>query len=241
MVSRVTLGDIEIDVVLKDIKNINLSVHPPMGRVRISAPSSMNRDAIHVFAISRLNWIKKQQRAVREQDREERREYVDRESHNVWGKAYLLKISEVDQPPSVELDHMHMLLRLKTGTDVLKREAIVEGWYRGLSKSAIPPLLARWEPRMGVKAKRFYVQRMKTIWGSCNRKARTIRINTELAKKPHEYLEYIVVHELAHLLEPTHNARFVAIMDRFMPQWKLHRAALNNLPSGNIRGVTDVA
>lgn len=230
MASQVTLGDIDVDVVLKDIKNVHLSVHPPTGRVRISAPTSMNRDAIRAFAISKLEWIKKQQRALREQEREAPREYLDRESHYVWGKRYLLCVSEVDEPPSIELEHKHMLLRVRPGTDALKREALAEEWYRGLVKSAVPLLLARWEPLMGVKAERFYVQRMKTMWGSCNHEAHTVRLNTELAKKPPECLEYIVVHELTHLLEPTHNARFVALLDSFMPQWQFHREVLNRLP-----------
>jgi hypothetical protein len=230
MASQVTLSDIDVDVVLKDIKNVHLSVHPPTGRVRISAPSNMNRDSIRAFAISKLEWIRQQQRALREQEREAPREYLDRESHYVWGRRYLLTVSEVDEPPNIELAHRHLLMRVRPGTDALKKETRAEEWYRGLVKSAVPPLLARWEPLIGVKVERIYVQRMKTLWGSCNHQARTIRLNTELSKKPPECLEYIVVHELAHLLEPTHNARFVTLMDQLMPQWKFHRDILNRLP-----------
>jgi hypothetical protein len=230
MPSQVKLGDIEVDVVLKDIKNVHLSVHPPTGRVRIAAPKRMRIDTIRVFAISKLDWIKQQQTKLREQERETPRDYVDRESHYVWGKRYLLTVSEVDEPPSIELKHSRMLLRVRPRTDEDKRQAVVEEWYREQLKEAVPPLLARWQPLLGVRTQRFFVQRMKTKWGSCNHKAGTIRLNTELAKKPAECLEYIVLHELVHFLEPTHSARFSALMDQFMPKWQLHRQLLNRLP-----------
>ncbi len=230
MVSHIKLGDIAVDVVLKNIKNVHLSVYPPTGRVRISAPQRMSIDTIRVFAISKLDWIKQQQTKLREQERETPRDYVDRESHYVWGKRYLLTVCESDEPPSIELKHSRMLLRVRPRTDADKRQALVQEWYREQLKQAVPPLLARWQPRLGVRLERFFVQRMKTMWGSCNHTAPTIRLNTELAKKPAECLEYIVVHELLHLLEPTHNARFVALMDRFMPTWQFHRQVLNRLP-----------
>jgi len=224
------LGDITVDVVLKDIKNVHLSVHPPEGRVRISAPKRMSLDTLRVFAISKLAWIQQQQAKLREQERETPRDYVDRESHYVWGKRYLLTVDERDAPPGIELQHHRMRLRVRPGTGEAKRQALVEAWYREQLKAAVPPLLAEWQPRLGVAVERWFVQRMKTRWGSCNHRARTIRLNTELAKKPAECLEYIVVHELVHLLEPTHNARFVALMDQCMPQWRFHREALNRLP-----------
>ena len=230
MASQIKLGDIVVEVVLKDIKNVHLSVHPPAGRVRISAPKRMSLATIRVFVISKLDWIKRQQAKIRQQDREPPREYVDRESHYVWGKRYLLTVSEHDRPPSIELKHSRMLLRVRPGTDEHKRHALTEHWYRGQIKQAVVPLLAKWQPLMGVEVERFFVRRMKTMWGSCNYKAHTIRLNTELAKKPPECLEYVVVHELVHLLEPTHNARFVALMDRFMPKWEFHREMLNRLP-----------
>ena len=230
MARQLELGDVSVDVVLKDIKNVHLSVYPPTGRVRISAPERMSMDTIRAFAISKLGWIKKQQRKLGQQERETPHEYVDRESHYVWGKRYLLTVAERTAPPSIELKHNRILLRVRPGTDKSRRQAIVEEWYRRQIKKAVPPLLARWEPRMDVRVERFFVQRMKTKWGSCNHKASTIRLNTELAKKPPECLEYIVVHELVHLLEPTHNARFVRLMDRFMPRWEFHREALNRLP-----------
>lgn len=230
MVSQIKLGDIVADVVLKDIKNVHLSVYPPTGSVRISAPKRMSLATIRVFAISKLDWIKRQQAKLQEQERETPREYVDRESHYVWGKRYLLKVSERNEPPSIELKHNRMLLQVRPGTGAHKRQAVTADWYRGQIKKAVVPLLAKWEPVMGVKVERFFVRQMKTKWGSCNYKAHTIRLNTELAKRPPECLEYVVVHELVHLLEPTHNARFVALMDRFMPKWEFYREVLNRLP-----------
>jgi predicted metal-dependent hydrolase len=228
--AQIKLGDITVDVILKDIKNVHLSVHPPAGKVRISAPERMSLDTIRVFAISKLDWIKQQQAKLRGQERESPREYLDRESHYLWGRRYLLTVTESDAPPAIELKHRRMILRVRPGTGQEKREALVEEWYRERLKEAVPPLLGRWEPLLGVKAKRWFVQRMKTKWGSCNHRSGTIRLNTELAKKPPECLEYIVVHELVHLLEPTHNARFLTLMDRFMPRWQSHREELNRLP-----------
>ena len=230
MVTEIAFGDITADVVLKDIKHIHLSVYPPNGRVRIAAPSRMRLDTIRVFAISKLGWIKQQQQKLQEQKRETPREYLDRESHYVWGKRYLLKVIEGNAAPSVALQHSRMLLRVRPGTDAKKKRAIVEAWYRQQLKKAVPPLIAKWEPLVGAKVERFFVQRMKTKWGSCNHRARTLRLNTELAKKPRECLEYIVVHEMTHVLEPTHNARFVALMDQCMPQWRFYREQLNRLP-----------
>ena len=230
METQIELGDITADVVLKDIKNIHLSVYPPTGRVRIAAPSRMDIDTIRVFAISKLDWIKQQQKKLQEQERESPREYLDRESHYVWGKRYLLKMIEVNEAPSVELEHNWMILRIRPGSSDEKKQAIMAKWYREQIREAVPPLVTKWEPLIGVKVEQFFVQRMKTRWGSCNHAARNIRLNTELAKKPPECLEYIVVHEMAHLLEPTHNARFVALMDQFMPNWRFYRDELNRLP-----------
>jgi hypothetical protein len=190
----------------------------------------MSLDNIRVFAISKLGWIKQQQKKLQNQDRETPREYLDRESHYVWGKRYLLAIIESDQAPFIELKHSHMLLQVRPGTDEKRRQAVMEGWYREQLKPAIPPLIAKWEPLMGVKVNRFFVQRMKTKWGSCNPDAGNIRLNTELAQKPPEGLEYIIVHEMAHLLEPTHNARFRALMVRFIPKWQFYIDQLNRLP-----------
>jgi predicted metal-dependent hydrolase len=230
MSAQIQLGDMAVDVVRKDIRNVHLSVHPPTGRVTISAPEHLSLDTIRVFAITKLAWIRQRQNKLLEQERETPREYLDRESHYVWGKRYLLKISESDQPPAIELKHKRMHLRVRPGTTREKCRTIVEEWYRRQVKQAAPPLIEQWEERLGVKVERLFVQRMKTKWGSCNHLARTIRLNTDIAKKPPGCLEYLIVHELVHILEPTHNPRFIALMDRFMPQWQSHRQTLNNLP-----------
>jgi predicted metal-dependent hydrolase len=230
MRTQVQLGNIAVDVIRKDIKNVHLSVHPPTGRVRIAAPARMSLDTIRVFAIAKLPWIRQQQHKMQEQERETPREYLDRESHYLWGRRYLLAVTESDQPPSIELSHNRILLRVRPGTDRHKREAMMEQWYRENVKSAAPALVAKWERLMGIKVRRVFVQRMKTKWGSCNHCAGTIRLNTDLAKKPKECLEYIIVHEMVHLLEPTHNDRFMVLMERFMPRWQSHRETLNRLP-----------
>jgi hypothetical protein len=230
MPDTIELGAITVDVVKKDIKNIHLSVYPPNGKVRISAPLRMSLDTIRVFAISKLGWIKQQQKKLREQERETPREYLDRESHYIWGKRYLLKVLEIDAAPTVELKHGTMLLRVRPGASDEKKQAVLEAWSREQLKAAVLPLIAKWEPLMGVQVERFFVQRMKTKWGSCSPVTSGIRLNTELAKKPRECLEYIVVHEMVHLLESTHNNRFVALMDQFMPEWQFYREVLNRLP-----------
>jgi predicted metal-dependent hydrolase len=230
MVTQLKLGDIAVDVVLKDIKNVHLSVYPPTGRVRISAPKRMSLDTIRVFAISKLSWIKQQQKKLRGQERETPREYLDRESHYVWGKRYLLKVIEGQDARSVQLNHSKMILHVGPGTNYDATQAIVARWYREQVRAAVPDLILKWEPMIGVKVKHLFVQKMKTKWGSCNSATCSIRLNTDLAKKPRECLEYIFVHEMVHLLEPTHNASFVALMDRLMPQWRGRRAQLNHLP-----------
>lgn len=228
--AQVQLGNIAVDVIRKDIKNVHLSVYPPNGRVRIAAPSHMSLDTIRVFAISKLGWIKQQQRKLQAQERETPREYLNRESHYLWGKRYLLTVREDHEVPSLELKHSRILLRVRPGTSEEKKQALFGEWYRTQLRSAALPLLAKWQPLMGATVNRFFVQRMRTKWGSCNPTARHIRLNTELAKKPSECLEYIIVHELAHLIEPTHSCRFIALMDRFMPKWQYYREALNRLP-----------
>ena len=230
MGSRLRLGGVVIDVMFKDIKNVHLSVHPPTGRIRISAPARMKLDTVRVFAISKLDWIKRQRNKFKNQERETLREYCERESHYAWGRRYLLKIMEQDAPPTIELQHSHMILKLRSRTRYEKKVAIVEEWYRDQIKAAAGPLIAKWEPELGVSLRHLFVQRMKTKWGSCNPEARSIRLNTELARKPRNCLEYIVVHELAHLFEPTHNDRFVILMDQVMPQWHEIRDVLNRAP-----------
>ena len=230
MVTRIDLAEISVEVRKKDIKNVHLSVYPPNGAVRISAPLRMNLDNIRVFAISKLGWIRTQQNKLLSQEREAPREYLDRESHYVWGRRYLLKLIEIDAAPQLDLKHSELVLQVRPATEEARKQAILDDWYRVQLKAVAPSIISKWEPLMGVKVNRFFVQRMKTKWGSCSPASAYIRLNTDLARKPKEYLEYVIVHEMTHLLEPTHNSRFTALMDQFMPSWRIHREALNRLP-----------
>lgn len=230
MAEHIDLGGIRVEVQRKNNKHAHLYVYPPEGRVHISAPMHMGLDALRAFAISRLSWIKAQQRQMRAQPREPEREYLNRESHQVWGRRYLLKVIELDAAPAVELKHSTLVLQVRPGSDEARRQALLESWYRQQLRAKLPALLDKWQPLMGVEARRIFVQRMKTRWGSCNSAAGSIRLNTDLAKKPPECLEYVLVHELAHLIEPTHNARFLSLLDRLMPHWRQIKDELNRLP-----------
>lgn len=230
MTTRLDLGGILVDVVFKDIKNVHLSVYPPTGRVRISAPARMRLDTVRVFAIAKLDWIKEHQRKLRKQERETPREYLDRESHYLWGKRYLLKISESDEAPLVEVKGKHLLLRVRPGADEQKKRELVEEWYRDQVKEAVPTMIAKWERRMDVKVAHLFVQRMKTKWGSCNPRSHSIRLNTDLAKKPLECVEYVVVHEMAHLIVRHHDDRFRKVMDECLPNWRQLQKMLNSAP-----------
>jgi predicted metal-dependent hydrolase len=230
MVAQIDLGEMQIAVLRKDIKNLHLSVLPPLGKVRVAAPRHMKLDTIRVFVISKLAWIRNQQRKMRAQDRETPREYLDRESHYVWGRRYLLRRVEKHAAPAIDLKHSKLVMQVRPGTDEPRCQQILEAWYREQIRGAIPGLIDKWQPIIGVRVGRVFVQRMKTRWGGCNPQSGAIRLNTDLAKKPPECLEYIVVHEMAHLLEPTHNARFVALMNLFLPAWQQLRKRLNELP-----------
>jgi predicted metal-dependent hydrolase len=229
----IQLGEITVEVVHKDIKNLHLSVYPPNGAVRISAPLRMDLERIRVFVISKLTWIKQQQAKLRSQLRETPREYLDRESHYLWGKRYLLNVVEEDAVPQVKLEHKQMLLQVRPGSDCNKRNSVLESSYRQQLKAAIPPLIAKWEKHLGVTIESFAIRKMKTQWGSCSPETKSIRLNLELAKKPLECLEYVIVHEMMHLLEPTHNSQFVDLMSQFMPSWKFYQEKLNHLPVGH--------
>jgi len=232
MVAEVQLGDITVDVVFKDIKNVHLSVCPPDGKVKIAAPIRMNLDTIRVDAISKLGWIKQQQKKLRDQARETPREYLNRESHYVWGQRYLLSIAYSENAVGVFLKHKKIVLRLPPDSDQEKKQAMLEAWYREILKQAAQPLITKWASILEVTVNKLFVQRMKTKWGSCNPDAQSIRLNSELAKKSPACLEYIVLHEMMHLLERHHNDRFMALMDSHMPNWRSQRDELNRAPLG---------
>lgn len=227
---QLMLGDICVDVVHKNVKNLNLSVHPPQGRVHISAPAHMELETVRMFALSKLGWIKAQRKKMLEQPREIPREFLERESHYLWGKRYLLEICEHNAPPKVTVHHRKLRLSVRPHTDPHALEQVLEAWYRQQLRAKAETYIDKWQDTLGVNITRLYVRRMKTKWGSCTSARRSIRLNTELAKKPPVCLEYVVLHELAHLIEPSHNARFTGILDRHMPNWRTHQDELNRLP-----------
>lgn len=221
------LSGIPIEVVRKDIRNLRLSVHPPAGRIRIAAPRHLSDATIRAFALRKLDWIRKQQTRLARQERETPREFRDGEGHHVWGRRLPLRVVEAAAASRLELSPRRLTLHVRPGTSVAARARIVEVWYRAQIRAALPALLSTWEPLMGVHARQVSVRRMRTRWGSCTPRTASIRLNTDLARKPPECLEYVLVHELAHLVEPTHNARFHAVMDRFLPSWRSVRRMLS--------------
>jgi len=230
MKSQIQIGEMAVEVIRKDIKNVHLSVHPPTGRVTISAPAHMNLDTIRVFAVAKIGWIRSQQKKMNLQDREAPREFLNRESHYVWGERYLMQVTEVDSQPSISIKHTKIVFQIRPGWHEEKKLELLDGWYREQIKEALPSIIKKWEKKIGVQVNGFYVRRMKTKWGSCNPKTQTIRLNTDLAKKPRECLEYVVVHELVHLLESSHSERFIQLMNQHMPKWQSHQQLLNSLP-----------
>lgn len=226
----IKLGDIDIEVTLKDIKNVHLSVYPPYGKVKVAAPSRMSLENIKVYTISKLSWIREQQKKFKSQLRETKREFLNKESHYFLGKRYMLKIEEVNSAPFVVLKHKTIELHIRSNSDIHKKHMVFEDWYRSELKSIITDLIAKWEKKMGVKCKSFAIRKMKTKWGSCNTDNSSILLNLELSKKPYHCIEYIVVHELVHLLERKHNDRFIMLMNKFLPEWRQLKKDLNRLP-----------
>lgn len=224
------IKDIEIEIRRKQIKNLHLSVYPPDGLVRASVPEQMREDALRVYLIEKLGWIRKQQEKIRSQERESVREYINRESHYFRGERYLLEIETTSQASYIELTPQKMVLHMNKLASESTRHRLVLDFYRSSLKKEIPAIIAAYEPRLGVQVEEFGVKQMKTRWGTCNPDAGRIWINLELAKKPPACLEYIVVHEMAHLIERTHNQRFTELMDAHLPLWRKYREQLNRLP-----------
>jgi len=232
MAETIQIGEIAISVARKDIKHVHLSVHPPNGRVTLVAPKATRPEAARAYAVSKLGWIRDQQAKLRGQARETLREFVERESHYLWGRRYLLSVKEKAAKPSIRLDHRRIVLTIRSGTSKSKREAVLHEWHKSLLHQALPRLIQKWERRLGVEVAGYFLQRMKTKWGSCNHRARKIRLNTELVKKPKDLLEYVVVHEMLHLIAPTHSEQFLSLMSKHYPAWREARAELNELPLG---------
>jgi predicted metal-dependent hydrolase len=230
MTETIEIGDLSIRITKKDIKNVHLSVHPPDGRVTLSAPSTTSSDVARVYAISQLGWIRKQQAKLRKQARETPRQFIERESHYLWGRRFLMTALQRQTKPTVSIDHRRIILTVRPGSDRAKRQQIIHEWHKSLLHSVVPELIRKWTPKLKVKVSSYFLQRMKTKWGSCNHRSKHIRLNTELVKKPKDLLEYVVVHEMLHLLEPKHSQRFIDLLDLHYPSWREARAELNQLP-----------
>lgn len=226
-VGQIELEGIVLDVVRKRVRYLRVSVCPPSGRVRLTVPLRMSAGFARAFAASKLDWIRRQQQKLRERPRSVAPQYVDGERHDVFGQSYALKVIHENGPPAVQMAGNELTLRVRPDTSAAGREAVVTRWHARLLETALPPLIARWEPVLRVEVGRASVRRMKTRWGSCTPRSRHLRFSTELAKCPPACLEYVVVHEMVHLLEHSHNRRFVGFMDRFLPDWRALRLELN--------------
>lgn len=228
-----TVAGLGVDVVYKDIKNLHISVYPPVGRVRVAAPATTDEDTIRLAIVQRLPWIKRQRELLQKADRQSKREMQSGETHYVWGQRYLLDASRTSGRNHVETKGQTLWVVTPAGTDSEAKFAALDRWYRRELKAALPALFEKWQPVLGVRADKIVVRRMKTKWGTCIPGTRTVWINQELAKKNPRCLEYIVVHELMHLLERTHNPRFIELMDRHLPDWRARRDELNGAPLSN--------
>lgn len=228
---QINISDITIDVIRKDIKNIHLAVYPPTGRVRLAAPFNISDDAIRLFTISKIPWIRKKQRKFEEQERIAARVYKQKESHYLLGQRYLLNIIEQNITPKVVVNNKTYIdLYIRPNTSTEKRHEIMTEWYRAELKKLIPPIIKKWEKITKIHINDWQVKLMKTKWGSCNIEKRKIWINLELIHKPLHCLEYVILHEMVHLIERHHNERFQYYMNTYMPNWKQIRNELNKFP-----------
>ena len=225
------VSSIRVEVVRKSIKNLHLSVHPPDGRVRVSAPQHVDDEAVRLAVVSKLPWIRRHQKTFADQPRQSQREMIGGESHYFLGRRYRLNVMERNGPNRITLDGpSELTMQVRPNTDRDKREQLLNDWYRRRMKELVPDLIAKWQPIVGVQVADWGIKKMKTRWGSCNARDHRVWLNLELAKKPPHCLEYVLVHELVHLLESRHNDRFKTLMDQFMPKWRLHRDELNQSP-----------
>jgi len=224
------VGSLKIKVVKKDIKNIHLSVYPPDGSVRLATPGNVKDDTLRLFVVSKIGWIRKQQRRFQRQEREGMKEYVARESHYFLGRRYLLKVLEKNTVPAVSLSNKFIVLQVRPDTTPAKRQEILEKWYRKQLKEVISPLVEQWEKKIGVRSDSWSIRKMRTKWGACNTDTKRLSFNLELIKKPIECIEFVVVHELVHLKYRLHDERFYSLLQRYCPRWKVAQSHLKRLP-----------
>ena len=230
MTEHIFIGGFDVEVTKKDIKNIHLTVHPPTGVVRVSAPLDIDTQVLKAFALTKLEWIKRHHQRLVNQARESQRELINRESINVWGKRYLIKIENFNDGDFVEIKGNILILRVRKNISTEKKTEILESWYRDELRKKANKIIAKWEGKFGKSVQKLYIQRMKTKWGSCSPMSKSIRLNTELVHKDKEALEYVIVHELIHFIETRHNDKFYKLLDSFLPKWKIIRQKLNEAP-----------
>jgi predicted metal-dependent hydrolase len=230
---QITIGEIIIDVVRKNIKNLHLAVYPPDGRVRIATPLNIDDEYVRLFAISKLPWIKKNQSKFKTQKPPETIEYLSGEHHYFQGKSYILNVIYQNSPQVEIRNNQYIDLSVKPGSDKAQRQKVLNFWYRQQLKRELPPLIAKWEKVINVNINEWGIKIMRTKWGTCNIQDKRIWLNLELIKKEPICLEYVIVHEITHLLERTHGAKFQALMDQFMPNWRTYKAELNRYQLNN--------
>lgn len=227
------IGAVEIKVTFKEIKNLHLSVHPPYGEVTISSPTFYDLEKIKIYAATKLGWIKREQAKIKSQEREEPKLMITQESHYFFGKRYLLKVNESSKPKLI-LRHNHLELFALPDATIEQKKRTLNNWYKKELEAIILKLIVSYAKEMNLSDVHFGIRQMKTKWGSCTIEKRMLWFNIELAKKPIECIEYIVVHEMVHLFERNHNKNFIILMDRFLPNWQIQKKILNELPLGII-------
>jgi len=232
-----TVDDLEVDVIYKSIKNIHIGVYPPMGRVRVAAPAHLDEERVRLAVVKRLAWIKRQRDRLQRAERQSEREMVTGESHYVWGRRYRLHIIDEPGRPRLSVDRGRLTMQVPPGTDAGERRHLLQAWERQQLRKRLAELIDKWAAVIGCDVRAWGVRRMKTKWGTCSRSSGRLWFNLELAKKDPRCLEYIVVHEMTHTIEPDHGERFVKLMDAFMPDWRSRRDELNDAPLSEERWV----
>ena len=225
---QIVISNIPVEIIRKNIKNMHLSVLPPDGRVRVSAPTQLTDEAITMFVRAKLGWIKKQQEKFQQQPRQSERQYVSGETLYVWGKQYFLQVEYSYKGNAFTLSGDTAILTVRKESSPKQRESFVNEWYRNLLKQEVAKYLPKWEKTTGLYCSSWQSKYMTTKWGTCNPTSKKIWLNLQLAKKPIECLEYVILHELAHLKVHNHGPEFTAILDQYMPYWREHKRRLND-------------